>query len=107
MQLRFAAVNGTAAAHDKVADAVDGAAVVEAAVEAMVVADADVVDKKAAVDGAAAVKAMVDADSTRWIRLQWIGPRLRMMRLRTRWMGQWWIRLPLMGQRWRLKWLRT
>ena len=56
--LDMAAVNGSTAAVDEVADAGDGAAVVKAAVdgaaaaEAMVVAD--VLDK-AAVDGAAAV----------------------------------------------------
>ena len=54
---------------------VDGEAVVEAAVEGMVVA---AVLDMAAVDG----------------------PRLRLMRLPTRWMGQRWIRLQLMGQRW-------
>ena len=55
---------------------VDGEAEVEAAAEGMVVAD--VVDM-AAVDGAvAAVDAAADA----------VGPRLRLMRLPTRWMGQ-------------------
>ena len=104
------AVDGTAAVDDEVADAVDKAAAVDgtAAVDDEV---ADAVDEavvvETAVDGAAVVKAMVVADSTRWIRLQWMGPRLRMMRLRMRWMGQWWKRLPLMGQRWRLGWLRT
>ena len=55
---------------------VDGEAVVEAAVEGMVVA---AVLDMAAVDGAvAAVDAAADA----------VGPRLRLMRLPTRWMGQ-------------------
>jgi hypothetical protein len=93
----MAAVDGAVAAVDAAADAVgprlrlirqrcmgaavdkatvDGEAVVEAAVEGMVVA---AVLDMAAVDGAvAAVDAAADA----------VGPRLRLMRLPTRWMGQ-------------------